>query len=258
MKVIILAGGMGTRLAEETGLKPKPMIEIGGRPMLWHIMKIYSTFGFTEFIVAMGYRSEVIKDYFLNYYHLRNDLTIHLKDGSVEVHDGRQEDWTVQLVYTGTQTSTGGRLKRLEPWLDGETFMMTYGDGVANVRVDELLDFHRKSGSRATVTAVQPPARFGSLTFDGDSVTAFAEKAQIAEGWINGGFFVLEPAVLDYIDGDETLFEREPLERLTQQGKLTAYKHHSFWQCLDTRRDMRYLEELWESGNPPWKVWSEP
>ena len=234
------------------------MIEIGGRPMLWHIMKIYSTFGFTEFIVAMGYRSEVIKDYFLNYYHLRNDLTIHLKDGSVEVHDGLQEDWTVQLVYTGTQTNTGGRLKRLEPWLDGETFMMTYGDGVANVRVDELLDFHRKSGSRATVTAVQPPARFGSLTFDGDNVTAFAEKAQIAEGWINGGFFVLEPAVLDYIDGDETLFEREPLERLTQDGELTAYKHDSFWQCLDTRRDMRYLEELWESGNPPWKVWSEP
>ena len=258
MKVVILAGGVGSRLAEETSLKPKPMIEIGGRPMLWHIMKIYATFGFTEFIVAMGYRSEVIKDYFLNYYQLRNDLTIHLKDGSVEVHDGLQEDWTVQLVYTGNQTNTGGRLKRLAPWLGDETFMMTYGDGVANVKVDELLDFHRDSASMATVTAVQPPARFGSLTFDGDRVTAFAEKAKIAEGWINGGFFVLEPAVLEYIDGDETLFEREPLERLTQEGELTAYKHKSFWQCLDTRRDMRYLEELWEKGNPPWKIWSEP
>ena len=234
------------------------MIEIGGRPMLWHIMKIYATFGFTEFIVAMGYRSEVIKDYFLNYYQLRNDLTIHLKDGSVEVHDGLQEDWTVQLVYTGNQTNTGGRLKRLAPWLGDETFMMTYGDGVATVKVDELLDFHRDSASMATVTAVQPPARFGSLTFDGDRVTAFAEKAKITEGWINGGFFVLEPAVLEYIDGDETLFEREPLERLAQEGELTAYKHKSFWQCLDTRRDMRYLEELWEKGNPPWKIWSEP
>lgn len=257
MKVVILAGGMGTRLAEETDLKPKPMIEIGGRPMLWHIMKIYATFGFTEFIVATGYRSEFIKDYFLNYYYLRNDLTIHLKDGSVDVHDGQQEDWTVQVVHTGTQTNTGGRLKRLAPWLGDETFMMTYGDGVADVRVDELVEFHRKSASMATVTAVQPPARFGSLTFDGDRVTGFAEKAQIAEGWINGGFFVLEPAVLDYIESDQTLFEREPLERLTNEGELTAYKHRRFWQCLDTRRDMRYLEELWEGGNPPWKVWDK-
>jgi glucose-1-phosphate cytidylyltransferase len=257
VKVVILAGGMGTRLSEETSLKPKPMIEIGGRPMLWHIMKIYASFGFTEFIIAMGYRSEVIKNYFLNYYHLRNDLTIRLRDGSVEVHDGHQEDWTVQLVFTGTHTNTGGRLRRLTPWLKDETFMMTYGDGVANIRVDELLDFHRKSGRLATVTAVQPPARFGSLTFDGDRVTAFAEKAKIAEGWINGGFFVLEPAVLGYVESDDTLFERSPLERLTTEGELAAYKHRRFWQCLDTRRDMQYLEDLWNEGTSPWKTWTD-
>ena len=255
MRTVILAGGLGTRLAEETDLTPKPMVEIGGSPILWHIMKIYSSHGFSDFVIALGYRPEVVKNYFLNYYHLRNDFTIDVGGGKVDVHDGGHEDWKIHLVDTGVATQTGGRIKRLEPWLRDGTFMLTYGDGVADVRCRELVDFHRAHGRLATVTAVRPPARFGGLVFDGDRVTEFTEKPQIGEGWINGGFFVLEPAVLDYIDGDETIWEREPLERLAEDGELMAFRHDGFWQPMDTLRDVRLLESLWQSGDVPWKVW---
>ena len=258
MKTVILAGGAGTRLLEETTVRPKPMVEIGGWPILWHIMNIYAAYGYREFIVALGYKGEVIRNYFLNYYFLRNDLSIHLADGRVEVHnDSGREDWLVHLIDTGLHTQTGGRLRRLAAHIGRETFMMTYGDGVANVNIGQLVDFHRRHGKLATVTAVRPPARFGGLTFDGDLVARFAEKPQIGEGWINGGFFVLEPRVLDYVAGDDTLFEREPLERLAQEGQLVAYRHPDFWQCMDTLRDVRLLESLWEGGNAPWKVWGQ-
>lgn len=255
MKVVILAGGLGSRLAEETDVKPKPMVEIGGQPILWHIMKIYAAAGFKEFIVALGYKGEIMKHYFLNYHHLRNDVTIQLRNGCVEVHDGNQEDWTVHLVDTGLHTQTGGRVKRLQRWLGAETFMMTYGDGVANVDVAELVAFHRRHGRLATVTAVRPPARFGGLSFDGPLVKCFQEKPQIGEGWINGGFFVLEPGVLGYVAGDETIWEREPMERLAADGELVAYQHHGFWQCMDTLRDVRLLESLWQNGRAPWRMW---
>ena len=255
MRTVILAGGQGTRLAEETDLTPKPMVEIGGSPILWHIMKIYASHGFSDFVVALGYRPEVVKNYFLNYYHLRNDFTIDVGRGQVDVHDGGNEDWQIHLVDTGVATQTGGRIKRLEPWLRDGTFMLTYGDGVADVRCRELVEFHRSHGKLATVTAVRPPARFGGLVFDGDRVAEFTEKPQIGEGWINGGFFVLEPGVLDYIDGDDSIWEREPLERLAEVGELMAYRHDGFWQPMDTLRDVRLLESLWQSGNVPWKVW---
>jgi glucose-1-phosphate cytidylyltransferase len=245
---------MGTRLAEETDVTPKPMVEIGGSPILWHIMKLYATSGFSEFLVALGYRSEVIKRYFLNYYHLRNDLTIG-GDGRVEVHDGDRDDWLIHLIDTGVETQTGGRIKRLADHLRDETFMLTYGDGLADMRCGDLLEFHRAHGKLATVTAVRPPARFGGLIFEGDLVSEFTEKPQIGEGWINGGFFVLEPAVLDYIEGDQTIWEREPLERLAEAGELVAYKHDGFWQPMDTLRDVRLLEGLWQSGSVPWKLW---
>ena len=255
MKVIILAGGFGTRLQEETTVRPKPMVEIGGQPILWHIMKIYATCGYKEFLVALGYKGEVIKNYFLNYYYLRNNLSIRLNNGQVDVPGGDREDWTVHLIDTGLHTQPGGRVKRLAPWVGNETFMMTYGDGVANIDINKLVAFHRSHGKLATVTAVRPPARFGSLSFDGDLVSKFVEKPQIGEGWINGGFFVLEPDVLDYIEGDDTIFEREPLERLAQDGQLAAYRHDDFWQCMDTLRDVRLLESLWQDGRAPWKVW---
>lgn len=254
MKTVILAGGLGTRLAEETDVTPKPMVEIGGSPILWHIMKLYATAGFNEFVVALGYRSEVIKRYFLNYYHLRNDLTIG-GDGKVEVHDGGRDDWLVHLIDTGIETQTGGRIKRLAEQLRDETFMLTYGDGLADVRCSKLLEFHRAHGKLATVTAVRPPARFGGLLFEGDLVSEFTEKPQIGEGWINGGFFVLEPQVLDYIEGDDSIWERDPLERLAQDGQLVAYRHDGFWQPMDTLRDLRLLESLWQSGDVPWKLW---
>jgi len=257
MKVVLMAGGFGTRLSEETGLRPKPMVEIGGRPILWHIMKIYSSHGHREFVVATGYKSEVIKRFFLDHYYLRNSLTVHLADGRVEVHDDRQEDWVVHLIDTGLHAGTGGRLKKLAPHLGDGTFMMTYGDGVANVDIPSLMALHRQHGKLATVTAVRPPARFGGLAFDGDRVTRFIEKPQIGEGWINGGFFVLEPGVLEYIDEESTAFERLPLERLAQDGELVAYRHEDFWQCMDTRRDMELLEDLWTKGRAPWKVWPE-
>ncbi|MEX2599249.1 MAG: glucose-1-phosphate cytidylyltransferase [Dehalococcoidia bacterium] len=257
MKVAILAGGLGTRLAEETDVKPKPMVEIGGRPILWHIMKHYAQFGFNEFAVALGYKGEVVKRFFLDYWRLTNDLTVQLSTGETEIHDGRREDWMVHLVETGLPTQTGGRVKRLAPWLGNETFMMTYGDGVSDVDIASLLQFHRSHGRIATLTAVRPPARFGRLDFIGDFVSKFAEKPQAGDGWINGGFFVFEPEVFDYIASDDTALEHEPLKRLADEGQLMAYHHDSFWQCMDTLRDKHLLEELWQSGNAPWKVWEE-
>jgi glucose-1-phosphate cytidylyltransferase len=255
MKVVLLTGGLGTRLAELTDVIPKPMVDIGGRPLLWHIMKTYSFYGFNEFVVALGYKGEVIKDYFLRYYHRHSDVTLRLRDGSVDVHGGDREDWIVHLVDTGLPSGTGGRIRRLVPRLGNEPTMVTYGDGVANIDVNELVEFHRRHGKLATLTAVRPPARFGTFTSDGDRVTAFVEKPQLGEGWINGGFFILEPGVLDYIEGDETMFEQEPLSRLAQDGQLMAFRHHGFWQGTDTLRDVRLLRRLWEEGNATWRVW---
>ncbi len=255
MKVVILAGGLGTRLSEETSIRPKPMVEIGGRPILWHIIHLYMAQGFKEFIPALGYKGEVIKQYFMNYYYFSNDLTISLGDGRVQVHGDVKEDWTIHLVDTGLHTDTGGRIKRLARWVEGETFMMTYGDGVSDVDLNQLLAFHRSHGKLATMTAERPSARFGSLTLEGQQITRFEEKPQVGEGWINGGFFVLEPGVLDYIEGDHTTFEHEPLEHLARDGELMAYQHSGFWQSMDTLRDVRLLESLWESGKAPWKLW---
>jgi glucose-1-phosphate cytidylyltransferase len=255
VKVAILAGGLGTRLSEETATRPKPMVEIGGRPILWHIMKTYASFAHEEFFVALGYKAEVVRDYFVNYHPTRNDVTVRLGTGAVQVHEGEREDWTVHLIDTGPATATGGRIKRLSRWLRDGTFLMTYGDGVGDVNLRDLLAFHRAHGKLATVTAVRPPARFGGLEMDGDLVGRFVEKPQLGEGWINGGFFVLEPQVLDYIDGDDTTFEREPMERLAQERQLVAFRHEGFWRPMDTLRDMRMLEGLWQDGQAPWKVW---
>lgn len=255
MKVVILAGGRGTRLQEETVLKPKPMVEIGDRPMIWHIMKIYSFFGHKDFVVALGYMGEVIKTYFLNYYYLRNSISIQLGSGEIEVHEGSREQWDVHLVDTGLATQTGGRISRLSPWLKDEAFMLTYGDGVGNIDIQDLVRFHRGHGKLATVTAVRPPARFGGISLNGNEVAVFREKQQIDEGWINGGFFVLEPEILNYIEGDDTAFEREPLERLADDGQLAAYRHNGFWQSMDTLRDVNKLQSLWSDGEALWKVW---
>lgn len=254
-KVVILAGGFGTRLAEETDRIPKPMVEIGGRPILWHIMKHYAHYGFKEFFIALGYKGEVIKRYFLDYYTLNGSMTINLANGDVQVHNKECEDWIVHLMDTGLHTLTGGRVKRLEPWLKDGTFMVTYGDGVSDIDLHDLLRFHRSHGRLATVTAVRPPARFGGLIFDGDLVAEFTEKPQIGEGWINGGFLVFEPGVFDYLEGDNTSLEADVLERLAADGQLAAYRHDGFWQCMDHLRDVRLLRSLWESGKPPWKVW---
>jgi glucose-1-phosphate cytidylyltransferase len=231
------------------------MIEIGGYPVLWHIMNIYAAQGFNEFVVALGYKAELIKDFFVNYRTNRHSITVQLKDGSIEIHEGQGEDWTIHLIDTGDKTQTGGRIKRLVPWLGNERFMLTYGDGVGNIDLKKLLEFHQKHGKLATVTAVRPPARFGGLKFDGDRVVEFTEKPQAGEGWINGGFFVLEPQVLDMIDGDDTLWEHEPLENLAGEGQLMAYRHGDFWQCMDTLRDVQLLEKLWAGGEAPWKIW---
>jgi glucose-1-phosphate cytidylyltransferase len=256
LKTILLAGGLGTRLAEETATVPKPMVEIGGRPILWHIMSLYAAQGFSEFIVALGYKGEVVKDYFLNFHTRNADLTVRLGPGENEVHEREQPDWTVHLVDTGVATQTGGRLRRLAPWLGGDrTFMMTYGDGVADIDLGRLLAFHRAHGRPATVTAVRPPARFGGLSLDGDRVASFDEKPQAGEGWINGGFFVLESSVLGLIASDQTFWELEPLETLASRGQLMAFRHEGFWQPMDTLREKRHLEELWSSGHAPWKVW---
>ncbi|WP_218081566.1 glucose-1-phosphate cytidylyltransferase [Anthocerotibacter panamensis] len=255
MKTVILAGGLGTRLSEETTLKPKPMVEVGGRPLLWHILNIYAAYDLDEFVLALGYKSEVVKEYFLNFYALNNDLSIDLAHGGTTVHHGQQPKWNVHLVNTGLHTQTGGRIKYLQKWLGNETFMMTYGDGVADINIHKLLAFHKAHGKLATVTAVRPPARFGALRFEGDHITEFMEKPQTGEGWINGGFFVLEPEVLDFITDENTIWEREPLEKLAFVNQLIAYKHDGFWQPMDTIRDKRLLETLWESGQAPWRVW---
>jgi glucose-1-phosphate cytidylyltransferase len=255
MQVVILAGGLGTRLSEETTLKPKPMVEIGGYPILWHIMKIYDTYGFTEFFIALGYKGEVVKRYFLDYYPLNSNMSITLADGQVEIHSQARENWKVHLIDTGLLSNTGGRLKKLEPWLNKTTFMLTYGDGVADVDISRLIQFHQSRQRLATVTAVRPPARFGGLRFEGDIVAEFIEKPQIGEGWINGGFMVMEPGVFDYLEDDSTSLEAHTLEWLARDEQLAAYRHDQFWQCMDTLRDVRMLEDLWKTGTPPWKTW---
>ena len=258
MKVGILAGGLGTRLAEETESKPKPMVEIGGRPILWHIMRHYYHYGFKDFAIALGYKGEAIKKYMVDYCSLKSDkLTVDLKTGAVQVQGGNYLDWTVELIETGLYTNTGGRIKRLIPHMGNQTFMLTWGDGVSDLNLQELLAFHRSHGKLATMTTVRPPARFGLPVLDGDRVVEFSEKPQIKEGWINGAFFVLEPEVFDYIEGDDTQWEKEPMERLAADGQLMAYRYTGFWQCMDTLRDKRRLESLWQSGNAPWKIWEE-
>lgn len=256
MKTVLLAGGFGTRLAEETQVVPKPLVEIGGRPILWHIMKGYAQQGFEEFVIALGYKGDVIKRFFFDLQQLGGSFTLDLASGQTTAHDGPPETWKVHLVETGLNTQTGGRVKRLKDWIGNERFMLTYGDGVADVNLKALLDFHLSHGRLATVTAVRPPARFGGIALNGDgAVETFIEKPQIGEGWINGGFMVLEPGVLDYIGGDEDSLEHSALERLSELGQLMAYRHDSFWQCMDTLRDKRQLEAHWESGRAPWKSW---
>jgi len=255
MKVVLLAGGMGTRLSEETDVKPKPMVDIGGHPILWHVMNIYAAHGFNEFVVALGYKGEMIKEYFLNFHPHTSDLTVHLGTGQVRYHDNKAPDWTVSLVDTGLKTGTGGRIKRLRPWLGEGTFMLTYGDGVGNIDLKALLAFHRSHGKLATVTAVRPPSRFGSVEFDKNRVVEFREKPQTEVGWINGGFFVLEPGIFDYITGDGVAWESDPLSRIANDGQLMAYRHEGFWQPMDTLREKHLLQALWDSGKAPWKVW---
>jgi len=255
MKVVILAGGLGTRLSEETSVQPKPMVTIGGRPILWHIMKIYSQYGLTDFVICLGYRGYMIKEYFANYFLHNSDVTFDLARNQLEVHQNQAEPWRVTLVDTGEGTSTGGRVKRIARYLDGDEFMLTYGDGVADLNVTELLAFHRSQGLLATVTGVQPPGRFGSLEIDGTRATGFREKPIGDGGWINGGFFVLSRACIDYVDGDSTVWEKEPMERLAREGQLGVHLHHGFWQPMDTLRDRTQLEAMWQSGHAPWKTW---
>ncbi len=258
MKVVILAGGYGTRLAEETDIRPKPMVEIGGKPLIWHIMKIYSHYGINDFIICLGYKGYVIKEYFANYFLHQSDVTIDMEKNSLQVHDCKAEHWKVTLVDTGQNTATGGRIRRVRKYVGEETFMMTYGDGLGNVNIPGLLDFHRASGRLATVTAVQPMGRFGTLDMDSsDRVISFLEKPRGDSGWINAGFFVLEPPVIDFIAGDETSWEGELLSSLASEDRLVAYKHKDFWKCMDTLRDKVELEGLWKQGDPPWKIWRD-
>jgi glucose-1-phosphate cytidylyltransferase len=256
MKVVILAGGLGTRLAEETEVKPKPMVEIGERPILWHIMKHYTHYGFNEFIIALGYKGEMIKRFFLEHSTLHGSFSIDMKTSKVLAKDELPENWIVHLVDTGLESSTGGRIGRVRDYIGNETFMMTYGDGVSNVDLNALLALHKRCGCVTTLTAVRPPARFGGLILDGDLIEHFTEKPQVGEGWINGGFMVMEPQVLDYIPQDSTNLEVEVLEKLAAEGQLAAYRHADFWQCMDTLRDKKLLESLWQQGNAPWKTWS--
>jgi glucose-1-phosphate cytidylyltransferase len=257
MKAVILAGGLGTRISEETQVRPKPMVEIGGRPVLWHVMKIYSAHGIHEFIICLGYRGYMIKEYFANYFLHMSDVSFDMKDNSMEVHHRSAEPWRVTLVDTGEATATGGRLKRVRDYLkdDGDAFCFTYGDGLSDVDIGASLAFHRSQKTLATVTAVQPPGRFGALDLERNRITGFREKPHGDGGWINGGFFVLEPGVFDYVEGDATVWEQQPLERLARDGQLSAFRHRGFWQPMDTLRDRTLLENLWASGHPPWKAW---
>jgi glucose-1-phosphate cytidylyltransferase len=250
MKVIILAGGFGTRLSEYTNLIPKPMVSIGGKPILWHIMNTYAHFGHNDFYVALGYKAELIKDYFLNYRALNADFTVDLESGDITHHQVESNNWKVTLVNTGEDSMTGGRVKRMQSYIGNEPFLLTYGDGVADINLEELLSFHKDHGKMVTVSAVRPAARFGELEMNGNKVSNFQEKPQLHEGWINGGYFVINPEFFEFIDGDITMLEREPLEKATQAGELMAYKHHGFWHCMDTKRDHELLESLWEKGAP--------
>ena len=255
MKVVILAGGLGTRISEETHLKPKPMIEIGGKPIVWHIMKNYSAYGINEFVICCGYKGYMVKEYFANYFLHTSDVTFDMKNNKMEVHRKSAEPWMVTLVDTGLETMTGGRLKKVKDFVNNETFCFTYGDGVSNVDISKLINFHKNSKTLATVTAVQPPGRFGTLDISGNKITNFKEKPAGDGNWINGGFFVLEPKIFDYIDGDSTIWERQPLEKLANDGQLAAFRHTDFWQPLDTLRDKNHLENLWTSNKAPWKIW---
>jgi len=256
MKAVILAGGFGTRLSEETILKPKPMVEIGGKPILLHIMNIYAFYGITEFIIALGYKGESLKEYFLNFYAFNNNITIDLETGETTIHNGNQPNWKIHLIDTGLNTQTGGRLKRLRSWLnEGETFMFTYGDGVADIDLEALVAFHKSHNKLATVTTVRSPSRFGRIVYDGDRVMKFYEKPSAGEGWINGGFFVLHTDAIDYVEGDHSLWEQEPIERLARDKQLVGFKHDGFWSCMDTLKEKNFLEELWAQGQAPWKIW---
>jgi glucose-1-phosphate cytidylyltransferase len=256
MKAVILAGGLGTRISEETILRPKPMVEIGGRPILWHILKIYSQHGINDFVICLGYKGYIIKEFFANYFLHTADVTFHMQENRMEVHENTTEPWRVTLVDTGETTMTGGRLKRIAPYVAGEEcFCMTYGDGVANVDITELIEFHKRHGKLATLTAVQPGQRFGVLEREGDTITAFREKSSADGAWINGGYFVLSPSVLDRIEGDATVWEREPMEGLAAEGNMKAFEHTGFWQPMDTMRDKQQLEALWAGGKAPWKIW---
>ena len=255
MKAVILAGGLGTRISEESHLKPKPMIEIGGKPILWHVMKIYSHYGINDFVICLGYKGYVIKEYFANYFLHMSDVTFDMHSNEMKVHQKHVEPWRVTLVDTGEKTLTGGRLKRVANYIGSESFCLTYGDGVADVDVGALVDFHKKHGNKATVTAIQPPGRYGALNLDGSVVSSFEEKPAGDGAWINGGFFVLEPAVLDLVEGDNYSWEATPLPQLADEGSLRAYRHKGFWQAMDTLRDKNQLEDLWATGKAPWKVW---
>ncbi len=255
MKVVLLAGGFGTRISEESHLKPKPMIEIGEQPILWHIMKHYSRYGFNEFVICLGYKAYVIKEYFADYFLHTSDITFDLEKNKMTVHNNYSEPWKVTLVDTGLNTMTGGRIKRIQKYVNDETFMLTYGDGVSDVNINELVDYHKKHGKIATMTAVRPEGRFGVLDMTSNQINAFREKSKEDTSWINAGFMVLNPEVFDTIEGDETVFEKDPLEFLASQGQLMAYKHEGFWHCMDTQRDKMKLEEMWQKENAPWKTW---
>lgn len=258
MKVVILAGGYGTRLSEETSIKPKPMVNIGNQPMLWHIMKIYTAYGLNEFLICCGYKGEVIKQYFSNYFLFYSDITFDIQNNSFEVHRNSVDPWKVTLIDTGQKTMTGGRIKRIQEFVGGETFCMTYGDGVSDINITELIEFHRKQRTKATLTAIQPPGRYGvfNLEKDQNQILNFREKQWEGQAWINGGFFVLEPDVFDYIEGDDTIWEQYPMQQLSKEGQLSAFRHEGFWQNMDTLRDRMYLEKLWNQDTPPWKVWT--
>jgi glucose-1-phosphate cytidylyltransferase len=257
MKVVLLAGGFGTRLSEETELKPKPMVDIGGNPIIWHIMKIYTAYGFTDFVVCLGYKGYVIKEYFANYFLHQSDLTINMKENSINWHGSQAEAWRITLKDTGVNSMTGGRIKNIKEFVDKETFMLTYGDGLSNVNLKDLLEFHKSHGKLVTVTAVQPSGKFGALNMDGDTgaVHSFLEKPKGDGAWVNGGFFVCEPGIFNYLQDDNTIWEREPLENIAKDGQLMSYKHHGFWKPMDTLRDKQEMENLWNSGKAEWKLW---